>query len=65
MTETKACWSRRWSLASQIKAKAVLMPGGLVAERLVNDEADPALHRVSEILAVPGAVLVGPVPREV
>lgn len=55
----------RWGLASQIKAKAVLVPGGLVAERLVSGEADLALHQISEILAVPGAVLVGPIPRDV
>ena len=55
----------RWGLAGQIKPKAVLVPGGLVAERVVNGEADLALHQISEILAVPGAVLVGPIPREV
>lgn len=55
----------RWGLASQIKARAVLVPGGLVAERLVTGEADLALHQISEILAVPGAQLVGPIPREI
>ena len=55
----------RWGLAGQIKSKAVLVPGGLVAERVVSGEADLALHQISEILAVPGAVLVGPIPREV
>ena len=55
----------RWGLAGQIKTKAVLVPGGLVAERVVSGEADLALHQISEILAVPGAVLVGPIPREV
>lgn len=55
----------RWGLAAQIRAKAVLVPGGLVAERLVNGEADLALHQVSEILAVPGAQLVGPIPTEI
>jgi molybdate transport system substrate-binding protein len=49
-------------IASQIKAKAVLVPGGLVAQRVVSGEADIALHQISEILAVPGAVLVGPLP---
>ncbi|MES2959076.1 MAG: substrate-binding domain-containing protein [Pseudomonadota bacterium] len=55
----------RWGLAAQIKAKAVLVPGGLVAERLVSGEADLALHQISEILAVPGAQLVGPIPKEI
>ena len=41
------------------------MPGGLVARRLETGEADLAVHQISEILAVPGAVLVGPLPAEV
>jgi molybdate transport system substrate-binding protein len=43
----------------------VLVPGGLVAQRLVSGEADLALHQISEILAVPGVTLVGPIPAEV
>jgi molybdate transport system substrate-binding protein len=52
-------------IADKIRPNAVLVPGGLVAERLVSDEADIALHQISEILAVPGATLVGPIPREI
>lgn len=52
-------------IADRIKVKAVLVPGGLVAQRLVNDEADIAIHQISEILAVPGATLVGPIPAEI
>lgn len=55
----------RMGIAEQIKPKAVLVPGGLVAQRLVTGEADLALHQISEILAVPGATLVGPIPAEV
>lgn len=55
----------KWGIGDAVKAKAVLVPGGLVAERLVNGEADLALHQISEILAVPGADLVGPIPAEV
>lgn len=55
----------KMGIADRIKPKAVLVPGGLVAERLVNDQADIALHQISEILAVPGATLVGPIPREI
>jgi molybdate transport system substrate-binding protein len=55
----------KMGIGDRIKAKAVLVPGGLVAERLVNDQADLALHQISEILAVPGATLVGPIPREI
>jgi molybdate transport system substrate-binding protein len=52
-------------IAPQIKAKAVLVPGGLVAQRLVSGEADIAIHQISEILAVPGTTLVGPIPAEI
>ena len=55
----------KMGIADRIKPKAVLVPGGLVAERLVNDQADIALHQISEILAVPGAQLVGPIPVEI
>lgn len=52
-------------IADAVKAKAVLVPGGLVAQRLVTGEADLAVHQISEILAVKGATLVGPLPREI
>ncbi len=55
----------RWGIAPQVRAKAVLVQGGLVAERLVDGKADLAIHQVSEILAVPGATLVGPLPEEI
>jgi molybdate transport system substrate-binding protein len=55
----------RMGIADQIRPKAVLVPGGLVAQRLVTGEADLAVHQISEILAVPGAALVGPIPAEV
>jgi molybdate transport system substrate-binding protein len=55
----------KMGIAAQVQAKAVLVPGGLVAQRVVNGEADIAVHQVSEILAVPGATLVGPIPAEI
>jgi molybdate transport system substrate-binding protein len=33
-----------------------------VAERLVDGQADLAIHQISEILPVQGATLVGPLP---
>jgi len=56
---------QRMGIVAQIAPKAVLVPGGLVAQRLVSGEADLALHQISEILAVPGVTLVGPIPAEV
>jgi molybdate transport system substrate-binding protein len=55
----------RAGIAAQIKPKAVLVMGGLVAQRLVTGEADIAVHQISEILAVPGVTLVGPLPAEI
>jgi molybdate transport system substrate-binding protein len=55
----------RWGIAPQVRAKAVLVPGGLVATRVVDGSADVAIHQISEILAVPDAVLVGPLPAEI
>jgi molybdate transport system substrate-binding protein len=55
----------QWGIAPQVRAKAVLVPGGLVATRVVDGSADVAIHQISEILAVPEAVLVGPLPAEI
>ncbi len=52
----------RMGIARDVRAKAVLVPGGLVAERLVDGQADLAIHQISEILPVQGATLVGPLP---
>jgi molybdate transport system substrate-binding protein len=52
-------------IADEIKAKAVLVPGGLTAARVVNGEADIAVQQMSELLVVPGATFVGPIPGEV
>jgi molybdate transport system substrate-binding protein len=56
---------QRLGIAEEVRAKAVLVPGGLVADRLVKGEADLAIHQISEILPVPGVVLVGPLPEAI
>jgi molybdate transport system substrate-binding protein len=55
----------RLGIADAVRAKAVLVPGGLVAERVVRGEAVLGIHQISEILAVPGADLVGPLPPDI
>ena len=55
----------KMGVAQQIAPKAVLVPGGLVAQRVASGEADLAIHQISEILAVPGATLIGPLPAEI
>jgi molybdate transport system substrate-binding protein len=54
-----------WGIADRIRAKAVLVPGGLTAQRLLTGEADIALQQLSELLVVPGAQYVGPIPAEI
>ena len=55
----------KMGIAEQLNAKTVLVKGGLVAETLVNGEAEIGMQQASEILAVPGAMLIGPIPLEV
>jgi molybdate transport system substrate-binding protein len=52
-------------IGQEVRAKALLVPGGYVAERVTKGEADLGIHQISEILAVGGAVLVGPLPPEI
>jgi molybdate transport system substrate-binding protein len=56
---------QRMGIADQVKAKAVLVPGGLVADRLVTGEADLAIHQISEIMPVKGVTIVGPLPEAI
>jgi molybdate transport system substrate-binding protein len=52
-------------IAGDIKPKAKLIPGGLVAEHIANGEAEIGIHQISEILPVKGVTLVGPLPTEI
>lgn len=52
-------------IAEQLKPKSVLVKGGLSAEKIVSGEADIAMQPASELLAVSGVILVGPIPLEV
>ena len=55
----------KMGIAAELKPKSVLVKGGLAAEKLITGEAEIALQPSSELLAVPGAALVGPIPLEV
>jgi molybdate transport system substrate-binding protein len=55
----------RLGIADAVNAKAVLVQGGEVASHVVDGEAEIGIHQISEILAVKGAVLVGPLPPEI
>src|ERR1700738_933929 len=51
-------------IASQINAKARIIPSGFTAERLVAGEADLAVQQISELKQVAGVEVVGPIPLE-
>ena len=55
----------RLGIGDQIRPKAKLKQGGYVAEMVASGEAEVAIHQISEIVPVKGAVLVGPLPAEV
>jgi molybdate transport system substrate-binding protein len=55
----------KMGIAAELKPKTVLVKGGLAGEKLISGEADIAMQPTSELLAVPGTVLVGPIPLEV
>jgi molybdate transport system substrate-binding protein len=56
---------KRLGIAEQVAPKAVLVQGGLVAEKLVDGKAALAIHQISELVAVPGVAIVGPLPDEI
>jgi len=52
----------RMGIASEINAKARIVPSGLTAERLVTGDADLAVQQISELKQVAGVEIVGPIP---
>lgn len=52
-------------IAETMAAKSVLVPGGLAATAVADGRADIVLGQASEILAVPGVVLAGPLPEPI
>jgi molybdate transport system substrate-binding protein len=55
----------RLGIADAIAAKAVKVPGGLAAERIVSGEADIALQQMGEVMAVKGTAFLGPLPPDI
>jgi molybdate transport system substrate-binding protein len=51
-------------MAAEINARAVIIPSGFTAERLVSGEADLAVQQISELKQVGGIEVVGPIPHE-
>jgi len=54
----------RMGIASEINARARVVPSGFTAELLVTGEADLAVQQLSELKQVTGVEIVGPIPRE-
>lgn len=54
----------RLGIAEAVQRKAKRQPGGLVGELILRGEAEVAIQQISELKAVPGIELVGPLPRE-
>jgi molybdate transport system substrate-binding protein len=54
----------RLGLAAAINARAIIIPQGFTAERLVTGEADLAVQQISELKQVDGIEVVGSIPRE-
>lgn len=52
----------RMGIASEINARARIIPSGFTAERIVTGEADLAVQQISELKLVPGVEVVGPIP---
>jgi molybdate transport system substrate-binding protein len=53
----------RLGIASEVNARARIIPSGLTAELLVSGEADLAVQQLSELKQVPGIEVVGAIPR--
>jgi molybdate transport system substrate-binding protein len=54
----------RIGIASEVNARARIIPSGFTAELLVSGEADLAVQQISELKHVSGVEIVGPIPRE-
>jgi molybdate transport system substrate-binding protein len=54
----------RMGIAAAVNAKAIVVPMGLTAERLVSGEAELAVQQISELKQVPGVDVLGPIPLD-
>jgi molybdate transport system substrate-binding protein len=55
----------RLGIAEQVKARATVIDAGPTAVALLDGRADMAIHQLSELVLVPGAKIVGPLPAAV
>lgn len=55
----------RLGIADAVNARAVVIPMGFTAEKVVSGEAELAVQQVSELMTVSGIDIVGPFPPEI
>ena len=55
----------RLGIGDAVRAKARVSAGGIIGEFVARGEAELGIQQVSEVLAVPGVELVGPLPSEI
>ncbi|MBF9033932.1 solute-binding protein [Rhodobacterales bacterium HKCCE2091] len=54
----------RLGIGDEVRAKAVIIPAGLTGEKLLTGEAALAFQQMSELKAVPGIDILGPLPDD-
>lgn len=54
----------RLGIGDEVRAKTLVIPAGLTGEKLVAGDAVLAFQQVSELKAVPGIEIVGPLPDD-
>jgi molybdate transport system substrate-binding protein len=52
-------------IAAEVNAKATVIPQGFTAELAARGEVALAIQQVSELMAIPGVEIVGPVPEAI
>ena len=55
----------RLGIAAEVNAKATVIPQGFTAELAARGEVALAIQQVSELMAIPGVEIVGPVPEPI
>lgn len=56
---------KRLGILDEINAKATVIPEGFTGELAASGKVELAIQQVSELMAVPGVDIVGPLPREI
>jgi molybdate transport system substrate-binding protein len=55
----------RLGIAAEVNAKATVIPQGFTAELAARGEVALAIQQISELMAIPGVEIIGPVPEAI